>query len=65
MQPTALRSPALRAGLEWRGSAPHPGQFYAEEGPLRGPWNQPWSLPPEGIEWEGEPLAFGQPSMEV
>jgi hypothetical protein len=58
-------SPALRAGTESRGSTPHPGQFYAENGPLRGPWNRLFGLMREGIEWVGEPLAFGQPLVEV
>ena len=59
------RSPALRTGIEWRGSAPLPGQFYAEYGPLGGPTNRLETLLPEGFDLEGEPLAFGQPSMEV
>ena len=53
--------PALRAGTEWRGSAPRPGQFYTEGVPLR----RLRSLFQKGTELVGEPLTLGQPSMGV
>ena len=55
----------LRAMPVWRGSAPNPGHFYAESPLLRGCNPQSRVEEMECKEQAGEPLAFGQPSMEV
>lgn len=57
--------PALRAGKRGQGSAPHPAQFYAERTPLRGS-RRSLNIATSGqVQGMGEPLAFGQLSLEM